>query len=54
MTAWESKNLKKIFLEDWLTRTSKELESLECSVAPDGWVCEWQRYVLLFKYYQQN
>lgn len=54
LSAWESKNLRRNFLEDWLTKTSKELESLETSVAPDGWVCEWQRYVPIFKHYQQK
>lgn len=44
MSAWENKSLKKSYLEDWLNKTRKELEALEGTVAPDGWICEWQRY----------
>ncbi|CAH1402538.1 unnamed protein product [Nezara viridula] len=44
LSAWENKSLKKSYLEDWLNKTRKELEALEGTVAPDGWICEWQRY----------
>uniref|UniRef100_A0A0K8T5P4 WW domain-containing protein n=1 Tax=Lygus hesperus TaxID=30085 RepID=A0A0K8T5P4_LYGHE len=43
LAAWESQNLKTSYFENWLTSITKELETLESTVAPEGWRCEWQR-----------
>ncbi|KAK9512372.1 hypothetical protein O3M35_000816 [Rhynocoris fuscipes] len=44
LSAWEAKHLKISYLKSWLDATSKELERLESSVAPPGWLCTWSRY----------
>ncbi|XP_014272878.1 formin-binding protein 4 isoform X2 [Halyomorpha halys] len=54
LSAWENKCLKKSYLEDWLNNTRKELETLEGTVAPDGWICEWQREEKRYRYVKSS
>ncbi|BES93610.1 Hypothetical protein NTJ_06419 [Nesidiocoris tenuis] len=48
--AWETQNLKTSYFQKWLTTITKELETLESTVAPDGWRCEWQRSEKCYSY----
>ncbi|KAF6205329.1 hypothetical protein GE061_019499 [Apolygus lucorum] len=50
LAAWESQNLKTSYFENWLTSITKELETLESTVAPEGWRCEWQRSEKCYSY----
>ncbi|XP_014260572.1 formin-binding protein 4-like isoform X2 [Cimex lectularius] len=50
VSAWESNDLKETYITDWLTKTMRELERLESSVAPEGWLCKWQRNEKCYSY----
>lgn len=45
-TAWAAGSLEDSYFQKWLTSTNHELERLEEDVAPDGWLCQWDRYVV--------
>lgn len=52
MDAWKDNYLNDEYFSKWLDEMAIELSTLEETVAPDGWACQWDKYVIccnLFK-----
>jgi len=45
MEAWKINCLNDEYFSKWLDEIAVELNTLEESVAPDGWICQWDKYV---------
>lgn len=45
MEAWKDNCLNDEYFSKWLDEMAIELSTLEESVAPDGWICQWDKYV---------
>lgn len=45
MEAWKGNCLNNEYFSKWLDEMAVELNTLEDSVAPDGWTCQWDKYV---------
>jgi len=45
MEAWKDNSLNDEYFSKWLDEMAIELCTLEESVAPDGWTCQWDKYV---------
>lgn len=45
MEAWKDNCLNDEYFLGWLDEMAIELTTLEESVAPDGWKCQWDKYV---------
>lgn len=45
MEAWKDNCLNNEYFSKWLDQMAIELSTLEESVAPDGWTCQWDKYV---------
>lgn len=45
MEAWKGNYLNNEYFSKWLDEMAVELNTLEDSVAPDGWTCQWDKYV---------
>lgn len=45
MEAWKDNCLNDEYFSKWLDEMAIELCTLEKSVAPDGWTCQWDKYV---------
>uniref|UniRef100_A0A2S2QB47 WW domain-containing protein n=1 Tax=Sipha flava TaxID=143950 RepID=A0A2S2QB47_9HEMI len=46
LEAWKDNCLKDDYFSKWLDEMAIELSTLEESVAPDGWTCQWDKYVI--------
>lgn len=46
MEAWKINCLNDKYFSKWLDEMAIELSTLEESVAPDGWICQWDKYVV--------
>lgn len=47
MEAWKENALNNDYFSKWLDEMAIELNTLEKSVAPAGWNCQWDKYVTL-------
>lgn len=45
MEAWKDSCLNDEYFSKWLDEMAIELCTLEESVTPDGWTCQWDKYV---------
>jgi len=45
MEAWKDNSLNDEYFSKWLDEMAIDLSTLEDSVAPDGWICQWDKYV---------
>ncbi|XP_050523146.1 formin-binding protein 4-like [Daktulosphaira vitifoliae] len=52
MEAWKENSLKDEYFSKWLDEMAIELNTLEKSVAPAGWNCQWDK--LNTRYFYQN
>ncbi|XP_025197460.1 formin-binding protein 4-like [Melanaphis sacchari] len=52
MEAWKDNSLNDEYFSKWLDEMAIELCTLEESVAPDGWTCQWDK--INTRYYYQN
>jgi len=48
MEAWKINCLNDEYFSKWLDEMAIELSTLEESVAPDGWTCQWDKYVAYY------